>query len=70
MKLERLHNWKQSDMDEENLETWSIKSADYKELNEILVPTTAEAIWKLAKGNCSYAKFNTTAIEYTIPAKF
>lgn len=57
-------------MDEKNLETWMIKLSNYKELNEIIVPTTAEAMWILQKGNYSYAKFNLTELVYNKREKF
>jgi len=50
--------------DEKNLETWLCKMSNYNELNNILVPTTTEAIWKLEQGDQSYAKFNVTGIKY------
>ena len=57
-------------MSEENKETWLCKMADYEELNGVIVPTKAEAIWKLEKGEFSYARFNVKKIEYDKPAKF
>jgi hypothetical protein len=57
-------------MDEKNLETWIIKVANYKELNGIIVPTSFEVLWRLAKGDFSYAKFNVKKIEYNEPEKF
>jgi len=57
-------------MSKESKETWLGKLADYKELNGIIVPTTIEAIWKLEKGDYSYAKFNVKKIEYNRPEKF
>ena len=53
-----------------NLETWIGKLTEYKEMNGIVVPTTIEAIWKLEKGDYSYAKFNVKRIEYNKPEKF
>jgi len=57
-------------MDAKNLETWVIKVADYKELNNMIVPTTFEVLWRLEKGDFSYAKFYITKIEYDKPEKF
>lgn len=54
----------------ESLETWVGKTSDYKELNGIKVPTTIEGIWKLKKGDYSYAKFTVTKLEYNKPEKF
>ena len=57
-------------MGEENREPWLCKMADYKEINGVIVPTKAEAIWKLEKGEISYAKFNVLKIEYDKPSRF
>jgi hypothetical protein len=57
-------------MDEKNLETWIIKVANYKEINAVVVPTTFEVLWRLAKGDFSYAKFNMTEVLYNKPEKF
>ena len=57
-------------MNAKNLETWICKMADYKKKNGILIPTTAEALWKLDKGELSYARFNVLKIEYNKPMKF
>ncbi|MFZ4545625.1 MAG: DUF6544 family protein [Saprospiraceae bacterium] len=57
-------------MDESNLETWIIKVAQYKEINKVLIPTRFEVLWRLEKGDFSYAKFNITDIEYDKPVKF
>jgi hypothetical protein len=51
------------------LETWIIKAADYKELNAVMVPTVFEVLWRLEKGDLSYAKFNIKTIEYDQPEK-
>lgn len=57
-------------MGEASLETWVGKVSHYKELNGILVPTEIEAIYRLEKGDYSYAKFNVKTIEYNKPEKF
>ena len=57
-------------MDEKKSETWVIKSSDYKEINNVLVPTTFDVLWRLEKGDFSYARFNMTEIEYDKPEKF
>lgn len=57
-------------MDEKNLETWVIKSSDYKEFKSVIIPTTFEVLWRLEKGDFSYAKFNITEAEYNKPEKF
>ncbi|WP_069658017.1 DUF6544 family protein [Arcticibacter eurypsychrophilus] len=55
---------------EGGLETWVIKLNNYKEFNGVLVPTYAEAIWKLADGEHSYAKFYVRKLVYNKPLKF
>ena len=57
-------------MGEKNLETWIIKATNYKELNNVLIPTAFDVLWRLDKGDFSYAKFNVTEVEYNKPEKF
>jgi hypothetical protein len=57
-------------MDEKHLETWVIKLANYKKMNDIIVPTTFEVLWRLKTGDFSYVKFNMQKIEYDKPAIF
>ena len=57
-------------MGDENRERWLGKMADYKEINGVIVPTKIEAIWKLEKGEVSYARFNVKKIEYDTAEKF
>jgi hypothetical protein len=57
-------------MDEKKLETWVIKSRNYKEMNGIIVPLAFEVLWRLEKADFSYAKFNIKKIVYNIPVKF
>ncbi len=57
-------------MGEGNLETWVIKATNYKELNDVIIPTVFDVLWRLDKADYSYAKFDITAVEYDIPEKF
>jgi hypothetical protein len=57
-------------MDEINLETWIIKLAEYKEMNGVVVPTSTEVLWRLEKGDFSYAKFIINKIEYNKPERY
>jgi len=57
-------------MDETKLETWVIKVSQYQELNQVIIPTAFEVLWRLNKGDFSYAKFNITKVEYENPVKF
>lgn len=57
-------------MDKMKLETWIIKSDEYKEINNVGVPTRFEVLWRLEKGDFSYAKFNIEKIEYNKPEQF
>jgi hypothetical protein len=57
-------------MDKTRLETWIIKATNYKEYNNLFVPTGFEVLWRLPEGDFSYAKFNITAVEYNNPKKF
>ena len=51
-------------MDEKQLATWIIKLGNYKELNGVKVPTAFEVLWRLEKGDFSYAKFRMTDVQY------
>ena len=57
-------------MGDENLETWVIKATNYKELNNVMIPTAFDVIWRLEKGDFSYAKFNVREVEYEKAEKF
>ncbi len=57
-------------MDEKNLETWVIKVSSYTEFNKVLIPTAFEVMWRLEKGDFSYAKFKITEVEYNKAEKF
>ena len=57
-------------MGDKNLETWVIKATNYKELNNVFIPTAFDVLWRLDKGDFSYAKFNVTEVEYNKPEKF
>lgn len=57
-------------MGEDNLETWIIKATNYKELNNVIIPTVFDVLWRLDRGDFSYAKFNITEVEYNKPEKF
>ena len=57
-------------MDKNKMETWVIKLADYKEMSGVIVPTTTEVLWRLKKGDISYARFNINKIEYNRPEQF
>ncbi len=57
-------------MGDDKLETWVIKLTNYKEVNNVLIPTAFDVIWRLEKGDFSYAKFNITEVEYDKTEKF
>jgi hypothetical protein len=57
-------------MDETKLETWVIQLSNYKELNNVKIPTSFEVLWRLEKCDFSYAKFNITEIEYGKAEKY
>ena len=57
-------------MNAKKLETWICKMYNYKNINGIVVPTTAEAIWKLDHGEVCYARFNVLNIEYNEPMRY
>jgi hypothetical protein len=51
-------------MDDTIMATWIIKIADYKVLNGVKIPTYFDVMWRLEKGDFSYAKFNIKKVEY------
>ena len=51
-------------MDKIKLETWIIKCAGYKEMNNVIIPSTLEVLWRLEKGDYPYARFNVKKIVY------
>lgn len=57
-------------MDKERLATWIIKPGNYKDLNDIVIPTTFELLWRLQEGDFSYAKFNIKKVAYNNPVRF
>ena len=57
-------------MDKTHLEKWVIKIAKYKAINGVVVPTCLEVLWRLQKGDFSYAKFNIRKVEYGNPKMF
>lgn len=57
-------------MGEEKREKWLCTMSNYKELNGVVVPTYAEAIWRLEKGDNVYAKFNVQKMEYDKAERF
>ncbi len=57
-------------MDENIVETWIIKATNYKQLNNVIIPTNFEVLWRLPEGDFSYANFNITEVEYNKPEKF
>jgi hypothetical protein len=57
-------------MDEKRLETWVIKASNYKDLNNVRIPTDFDVLWRLDKTDFSYAKFIITEVEYHKAEKF
>lgn len=57
-------------IDMKNLETRVIKLSDYREMNEGKLPAVFEVLWRIDKGEFSYAKFVVTEVEYDKPEKF
>ncbi len=57
-------------MEVDKLETWVIKVSDYKAINDMLIPTAFEVLWRLDKGDFSYAKFYIKKLEYNNPKPF
>lgn len=52
------------------LETWIGKMSNYKSMNNVLIPTTIQAAWKLDQQEFTYAVFYLNQIEYDKAEKF
>ena len=57
-------------MDDKSLEIQICKLSNYQAINNIIVPTKAEVIWKIGKRNFSYARFNESQLEYDVAIQF
>ena len=57
-------------IDKTKLETWVIKCAGYKKVNNVVIPSTFEVLLRLEKGDYPYARFNVKKIVYNKPEKF
>lgn len=53
-------------MDKTHLETWIGRMSNYQERNDVLIPLTVEASWKLPAEEFSYAKFTVDKIDFNI----
>lgn len=51
-------------MTDKKRERWLCRMANYKEINGVKIPVSAEAVWKLKTGDYSYAKFEVKEIQY------
>ncbi|MEO6175833.1 MAG: DUF6544 family protein [Flavobacterium circumlabens] len=51
-------------MTDNKRERWLCRMANYKEINGVKIPVSAEAVWKLKAGDYSYAKFEIIEIQY------
>lgn len=47
-------------------EKWVCKMANYKEVNNVKIPFSDQAIWRLEDGDHCYAKFEVQTIEYDV----
>lgn len=53
-------------MTEEKKEKWICKMSNYKEINNVKIPFSDQALWKLNDVEYCYAKFEVQKIEYNI----
>ncbi|NET35994.1 MAG: hypothetical protein F6K19_28865 [Cyanothece sp. SIO1E1] len=56
-------------MEDDRLEEWTTYCQDYREVNGMHIPFYAEAVWNLAEGDFSYARFELEEIEYEFDSK-
>ncbi len=52
------------------LKAWWGVGSNYEERNGFVIPTQAEAIWKLPEGDFSYFRGEVTEIEYDVPEPY
>ncbi|MEO6977466.1 MAG: DUF6544 family protein [Mucilaginibacter sp.] len=57
-------------MGDTGLQQWVIKCSNYQKRDGMLIPITAEVLWRLKDGDFSYARFNVTKLEYNKPIIF
>lgn len=57
-------------MGDANLEKWVGQLSDYKEINEVIIPTKIKALWRLKEGDFNYVNFILDKIEYEKPERF
>jgi hypothetical protein len=51
-------------MDDIHLETWIINPTHYKKMSDVIIPCRFEVLWRLKKGDFSYAKFNIQTVSF------
>lgn len=56
--------------DEKNVEKWIGNCSNYKEINNVKVPTVIKATWRLKQGDHNYVIFNLKEIMYDLPKKY
>ncbi|MGY4386597.1 hypothetical protein ACVWYN_003652 [Pedobacter sp. UYP24] len=56
-------------MADAGLEKWVIRCSNYQQRGGMLIPITAEVLWRLKAEDFTYAKFNIKKIEYDQPKK-
>lgn len=52
------------------LKTWIGRLSNYKTFNDIMIPTTIQAAWRLDHHDFTYAVFHLNRIEYDQPERF
>ena len=57
-------------IDKNNLVKWVGIVSDYREVNNMMIPTKIEASWILEDGEYTYARFHVTEFEFNKPEKF
>lgn len=51
-------------------EEWVVRLSKYEWINNVKIPTSAMAIWRIKNIDYPYAKFSVNYIDYDIPEKF
>ena len=66
--ITELQTWRY--MTKTRMEIWIVRPSKYKRMNGIRIPTQAEVMWRLAKMDYPYARFNVRQLEYEVASTF
>ena len=56
--------------DEYSLQTWSTPITEYREINDMMLPSKGEGVWHLSSGDFRYIRVEIIDIEYNNPSEY